>query len=64
MTADADHATDPAHDHDSGADVGHDPEGRTTAPMSAYTTDDVGIGFAVLAVGLLVAFALPIVLTL
>lgn len=57
--------TDPAHDHDSGADVGHDvAEGRTTAPMSEYTTDDVGIGFAVLAVGLLVAFALPIVLTL
>lgn len=53
------------HDHDSGADVGHDvDEGRTTAPMSEFTTRDVGIGAVVLAVGLAVAFAVPLLVTL
>ncbi|MFC4245712.1 hypothetical protein ACFOZ7_01625 [Natribaculum luteum] len=50
-----------ADDHDSAADVGHDvDEGRTTAPMSEYTSRDVGVGFVVLLVGLAVAFALPL----
>ena len=48
-------------DHDS--DVPEDEEvGRTTAPQSPYTDRQVGIGFAVLAVGLLVAFAVPLLL--
>jgi|GEM_PF-2467614 len=38
------------------------PSGRTTAPMSEYTNRDVAIGTAVLVVGLVVAFAIPLVL--
>ncbi|MCU4742165.1 hypothetical protein OB955_00900 [Halobacteria archaeon AArc-m2/3/4] len=57
--------TEPAHDHDSAADVGHDvDEGRTTAPMSEFTTRDVGIGAVVLAVGLAIAFAIPLLVML
>jgi hypothetical protein len=50
-------------DHDDHADHGHDVEGldRVTSPMQDYSTSQVGIGFAVLAVGLAVAFALPLV---
>ena len=40
----------------------HDDElERVTSPMQAYTSSQVGIGIAVLAVGLLVAFVLPLV---
>lgn len=35
---------------------------RTTAPQSPYTMRDVGIGFAVMAIGLLVVFMVPAVL--
>lgn len=35
---------------------------RTTAPQSPYTMQQVGIGFAVLVVGLLVAFGVPLLL--
>lgn len=35
---------------------------RTTAPQSAFTTSQVGTGFVVLAIGLLVAFGLPLLL--
>lgn len=35
---------------------------RTTAPQSPYTMKQVGIGFAVLVVGLLVAFGVPLLL--
>lgn len=58
------------HDHDHathGVDAdehGHDIEGglvRTTSPMQAFGSREVGIGFAVLAVGLAVAFVLPLV---
>ena len=35
---------------------------RTTAPQSAFTTGQVGTGFVVLAIGLLVAFGLPLLL--
>ncbi|USZ68448.1 hypothetical protein NGM10_01605 [Halorussus salilacus] len=51
------------HGHDDhGETHGHDIEGleRTTSPMQEFTTREVGIGFAVLVVGLLVAFALPL----
>ncbi|MHC3437821.1 DUF7550 family protein [Natrialbaceae archaeon A-gly3] len=47
--------------HDSAADVGEDLGAkRTTAPMSEYATRDVAVGFVVLAVGLVVAFGLPL----
>ncbi|ELY58417.1 hypothetical protein C491_08779 [Natronococcus amylolyticus DSM 10524] len=56
-----DSETDPAVDHDSGADVGHDLEAeRTTAPMGEYTARDVGIGFVVALVGLLVTVGIPL----
>jgi hypothetical protein len=50
-------------DHADHADHGHDVEGldRVTSPMQDFSTSQVGIGFAVLAVGLAVAFALPLV---
>lgn len=49
------------HDADSGATVGHDiDEGRTTAPMSPFTTRQVGFGLVVLVIGLIVAFGIPI----
>jgi len=41
------------HDHDS------EPQGRVTAPMQEFTGRQVGIGAAVLLVGLAVAFVLP-----
>jgi hypothetical protein len=42
---------------------GTEPVGqRSTAPQSDFTSRQVGIGIAVLAVGLLVAFALPLLL--
>lgn len=46
---------------DSGADVGHDLEAeRTTAPMSEFPTRNAGIGALVLAVGLAVAYGVPL----
>ncbi len=56
--------TEPAVDHDSAADVGHDLEGRTTAPMSEFSARDAGIGFVVLVVGTLLAFGVPLALSL
>jgi hypothetical protein len=53
-----DHAD--AHGHDDG----HDHGGRSTAPQSAYTLREVGIGLAVTAVGLVVTFGVPLALTL
>lgn len=44
------------HDHD---DHGDD-EGRTTAPMQEFTSQQVGIGVAVLAVGLVLTFGLAL----
>lgn len=47
--------------HDSAADIGEDlGVERTTAPMSEYASRDVAIGFVVLAIGLVVAFGLPL----
>jgi hypothetical protein len=53
----ADHADDHAdhehHTHD-------DDEGRVTSPMQDFTTGQVGIGFVVLLVGLVVTFGVPL----
>lgn len=59
MSDHADHADD---DHDDHTDHGHDVEGldRVTSPMQSYSMSQVGIGFAVLLVGLVVAFAVPL----
>lgn len=53
-------------DTESGATHGWvEPVGpRTTAPMSDFSGRDVGIGLAVFIVGLVVTFAIPLVLTL
>ncbi|RQG97620.1 DUF7550 family protein [Natrarchaeobius oligotrophus] len=54
--------TEPAVDHDSAADVGHDLEAeRTTAPMSEYASRDVAVGLVVFVVGVAVAFGIPLV---
>jgi len=54
-------------DHDEHSHHPHDEEtpatGRSTAPQSPYTLREVGIGFAVLAAGLVVAFGLPLAFT-
>ncbi|WP_170977436.1 DUF7550 family protein [Halorussus salinisoli] len=49
-------------DHDDHTDHGHDVEGldRVTSPMQEFSISQVGIGFAVLAIGLVVAFAIPL----
>lgn len=36
---------------------------RVTSPMQPFTTSEVGVGFAVLLVGLVVAVGLPLLLT-
>lgn len=41
---------------------GGDEAGRTTSPMQAFDGRDVAVGLAVLAVGVLVAFGLPVLL--
>lgn len=46
-----------AADRDRGVD-----EARVTAPMAAFAADEVRRGLAVLAVGLVVAFLLPLAL--
>jgi len=56
----ADHADDHA-DHEQHPH-GEDEDGRVTSPMQAFTTGQVGIGFAVLLVGLAVTFGLPLLL--
>jgi len=54
----ADHADDHAdHEHHP---HGEEEEGRVTSPMQEFTTGQVGIGFAVLLVGLAVTFGLPL----
>lgn len=40
------------------------PEARSTAPQSPFTIRDVGIGFVVLLVGLLLTFGIPLLGTL
>lgn len=49
-----------ADDHEIDRDERYPPgETRTTAPQQDYTTRQAGIGLAVLAVGLAVAYLLP-----
>lgn len=50
-----------AHGHD---DHGHaaDPDARVTSPMQRFTSGQVGVGFVVLLVGLLVVFGIPLLL--
>ena len=47
------------HDHHPHSETA---EGRVTSPMQEFSTGQVGIGFAVLAVGLAVTFGLAFVL--
>jgi hypothetical protein len=49
-----DHGDDHDHDHH------EDDDGRVTSPMQEFSTSQVGVGLAVLAVGLLVTFGLPL----
>lgn len=49
---------------DDTADHDGEPEGRTTAPMSDYGQRELLVGFAVLAVGAVVAFGVPLAATL
>ena len=57
------------HDHDHDHDDGHEAndhgetgETRVTAPMQAFTDREVGIGIAVLVVGLVLTFGLGLAL--
>lgn len=47
--------------HDS-YDHGGNEENRVTSPMQGFTTRQVGIGTAILVVGLLVVFGVPLLL--
>lgn len=47
-------------DHDDGHESDVEGIERVTSPMQDYSTTQVSIGLAVLAVGLAVAFALPL----
>lgn len=49
-----DHVDHDHHPHEDGEDV------RVTAPMQEFTTGQVGVGFAVLAVGLAVTFGIAL----
>jgi len=58
----SDHA-DAGDDLHSGEAHGHDVEGldRVTSPMQEFSMRQVGIGFAVLAVGVVVAYVIPLI---
>jgi hypothetical protein len=45
------------HDHPNSDD-----EGRVTSPMQDFSTGQVGVGFAVLLVGVAITFGLPLFL--
>lgn len=65
----SDHDTDetPAsdgHDHHDSDTPEPRPDHRTTAPQSPYSNRDVGVGFVVALVGMVVVFGLPVLLTL
>ena len=49
------HGHEDHHDHDSG---------RSTAPQSAYTAPEVGVGAAIALLGIAIALVVPLVLTL
>lgn len=40
----------------------HIPDKRVTAPQQSYTTEDVSWGFAVLVIGVLITFVVPLLL--
>lgn len=44
------------HDDHGDHDAHGDDDGRTTAPMQEFSTGQVGVGFAVLVVGLVLTF--------
>jgi len=51
---------DGGHDHGIDRDERYPPgETRTTAPQQEYTTRGVGVGLAVLAVGIAIAYLVP-----
>jgi hypothetical protein len=52
---------DNAHGHGHGDGHGHGEEdGRVTSPMQEFSSSQVGIGLAVLVVGLVVVFGIPL----
>jgi len=53
---------DAEYDPDKPAPPAREPPLRSTAPQSPYTTGQVTVGFAVLFVGLVVVFGLPLAL--
>ncbi|MFB6085003.1 MAG: hypothetical protein ABEJ94_12245 [Halorientalis sp.] len=52
----------PEYDPESPEIPDEEPPLRSTAPQSDYTTEQVGFGFVVLAVGLAVTFGIPFLL--
>ena len=52
----------PAYDPASPAPPDREPPLRSTAPQSEYTMGQVGFGFVVLLIGLLITFGLPLAL--
>ena len=60
----ADHSEDrPDYDPAEPTPPARQPPLRSTAPQDAFTMGQVGIGFVVLLVGLLVVFGIPFLLT-
>lgn len=53
---------DTSHDHEDHHGDHDDDEGRVTSPMQAFESSEVTTGFVVLAVGLVVTFAVPLLL--
>lgn len=50
------------HDHEHGRDESPYATERVTAPQSAYTIRDVAVGAGIAAVGMVIVFAIPLVL--
>ena len=57
-------AYDGGHDHEESFDrhEEHGDEGRVTSPMQAFGSSEVTTGFVVLVIGLVVTFAVPLLL--
>lgn len=65
MSETGDHGGQDDGDGHGGQGTGHDhDDSRTTAPMSGFTTREVGIGAVIALVGLAVVFGVPLALTL
>jgi hypothetical protein len=56
---DTDHGDHQPGDHDHGDHQSSDDE-RVTSPMQEFSTSQVGVGLAVLVVGLVVVFGIPL----